>query len=115
MLDPLFLSLVFAVVTGHHIAKAIAPLVVEINREGHLLVKGQPPLMMDDQIKTFYAREKQDMEKRAAALNIKGMDLLVIYHCERETRYKDIYNILQIANQAGFRRQSLHVKPKAAR
>jgi hypothetical protein len=82
MMPPVFFStwsmLTIAVIVGQHLGSAHAPLVVKIDVEGRLLVKGHPPLMMADQIKTFFQEEYRRMQKRATDMKLKAFDPILL-------------------------------------
>ena len=67
-----------------------------------------------EKIKAYLVREKEGLEREARAAGHKGeLKLVVVLRADRNCRYRDVWQVVDSCQRAGFRRWQLRVMTKA--
>ena len=87
---------------------------LNLNKEGKLV--GQADLLdTPGKIKHHLDREKESLERIARAKGISGeIKIVVVLRAHKEARYRDVWQILQQCQNAGYKKWQLRVMTKAA-
>jgi biopolymer transport protein ExbD len=76
---------------------------------------GNMSLDTPEKVKAYLVREKEDLEREARATHEKSaLKLVVVLRADKNCRYRDIWQVVDSCQRAGFRRWQLRVMTRPA-
>jgi biopolymer transport protein ExbD len=76
---------------------------------------GNMSLDTPEKVKAYLVREKEGLEREARAAGLKTeLKIVVVLRADRDCRYRDIWQVVDSCQRAGFRRWQLRVMTRPA-
>jgi biopolymer transport protein ExbD len=76
---------------------------------------GNMSLDTPEKIKAYLVREKEGLEREARAAGLKNeLKIVIVLRADKNCRYRDVWQVIDSCQRAGFRRWQLRVMTKAA-
>ena len=89
---------------------------VYLNIDAHGKLAGNlGTLDSPEKIKSYLVREKEDLQRKADAAGHKGeVKTVVVIRADKDCSYRDVWQVVDSCQRAGFRRWQLRVLTRAA-
>jgi biopolymer transport protein ExbD len=84
-------------------------LFLNVTQEGKVKVLGREHALANQAEIEFFLRQQADDAKKTAS-NPDDLKTLIIIRAHRDADYKDVFNVLRLCKQAGFRKLQLRAK-----
>jgi biopolymer transport protein ExbD len=75
---------------------------LNMNREGKILVSTEERLDSPAKIRAHLAREKEAIDRTARERGIKDLKTYIVLRVDKDTRYRDVWEVLDICSRAGY-------------